>query len=172
MKSPKGTISIERTLKDMAPADIAMRVSSIVRLLEKDGPLSAKQVAARLKHSEGWAGMYLAIGEMQHEVYRVKTSLPVLWGATSSAPPKLIQLPLPDAVATVDVGPLALPAATEKLLLTLQVFHGCKTMEETIVFIAREHATRVMLESRVSLSAIMDELDRHETEIERLRKGV
>jgi hypothetical protein len=155
----------------MTAEDVNMRVSGIEHMLEKEGPLTIKEIAYRLKKAEGWAGMYLQIGERQGVFYRHRVKQPVKWNAVKNIPKGTGGALLPPAAEPVQALITELPVDVVRTLRVLSIYHQTNTMEETIAFCIRAYSAQVVIKDHVSLSAIEEELNRHDVAMARLRKG-
>lgn len=172
-KVPKGSKAVEATLRAMTSTDVQMRVGGITRILEAEKkPLTAKEIGYRLKKTEGWAGVYLQIGERQGIFYRTRITTPVKWGLVADIPKTVHGPLLPPAAVPVAVQISALPVDVIRTLRVLEVYHKCSGLEETVAFCIRSYSAHVVIKDRVSLVAIEEELNRHDAMMERLRKGV
>jgi hypothetical protein len=161
--------STARLLSGMHQSDINMRVAAVVDFLDRHGPSTTKTISLSLGHSENYATPYLQAGRESGKIVEVSRKQPIKWGLPKHLAPRL----LPALKATPAAGTETVSVAPNimKTIKVLRIFHGYETNEEVVAHAINQHAAEVVTRHKVSLRLIEEEMDRHEAEMTKLRKG-
>lgn len=154
----------------MTEADITMRVDGIVDLLEKAGKMTKKQVAIHFHKGESWAGTYINEGIVQGKIVCTRRKFPQHFAAASTVRAET-QLELPKPADGLIPVQMTVPGHVWKTLQILRAYHGYPTTEETLTSVVMTEANNLVITKRISLSAIEDEMLRHEEVMAKLKKG-
>jgi hypothetical protein len=155
------------TTEQMKSGKVRMRLDACMKFIKEMGPASAKQVSNALGYGNTWALPFLKMGVATGELMVVRNKRPQLYDLPPEERGVKVQRPH-DATPTEYT--TSLPKYT---ILTLEaIAYMFQTPEEHILqeLIIKE-ANRVTVENKTSLDNIIDEKERHEKQMKKLRKG-
>jgi hypothetical protein len=154
----------------MSEADITMRINGIVDLLEKNGKMTKKQVGLHFHKGEGWAGTYINEGIVQGKIVCIRRKFPQHFIAKSTAQ-AAAQATLPQPTSGTMTREVELPGHVWHTLRILQTYYGDRSDLDTMASIILTHANDLVISKHISLTAIEEEVQRHDDAMSKLKRG-